>query len=158
MKQWNTPEKVYFMRGPRIFFSEGVQLFLSWFGERGSNYHYKRAIIGSPAKRFVIFEGLRTSIAKKPYIFLWIFRGGPDPLPPPPPSGSAHVSWCREEGKDQRSIQSRSSPDFEHHMGQWQKHKKTQHTREPRGQPNTSRWSEGCKEQTQQHNKDKHEP
>ena len=40
--------------------SEGVQLwrflfcyilFLSWWGEGGSKYHYKRAIIGLPAKR-----------------------------------------------------------------------------------------------------------
>ena len=40
---------------------------------------------------FVIFQGDRTSIAKKnPYI-LWFYggRGGPDPLSP---SGSAHVS------------------------------------------------------------------
>ena len=34
---------------------------------------------------FVIFQGIRTSIAKKPYIFE-IFQGwGPDHLPPPPP-------------------------------------------------------------------------
>ena len=37
------------------------------------------------------FKGIRTSIAKEPYIFV-IFQGGgrgPDP-PVPPPSGSAH--------------------------------------------------------------------
>ena len=31
---------------------------------------------------FVTFQGIRTSIAKKPYIFQ-IFQGGPDPLSPP---------------------------------------------------------------------------
>ena len=37
---------------------------------------------------FVIFQGIRTSIAKKPYIFV-IFKGGPEPLSPPldPPMG-----------------------------------------------------------------------
>ena len=67
--------------------------------------HSKRAIIGPPAKRhlngvslacrrwpniecwlgsLVIFQGIRTSITKKSYIFV-IFRGGggPDPLSPP---------------------------------------------------------------------------
>ena len=40
---------------------------------------------------FVIFQGIRTSIAKKPYTFV-IFQGGPGPpTPPPPASGSAHV-------------------------------------------------------------------
>ena len=41
---------------------------------------------------FVIFQGIRISIAKKPFIFV-ISQGGvrtPCP-PPPPPSGSAHV-------------------------------------------------------------------
>ena len=33
---------------------------------------------------FVIFQGIRTSIAKKPYIFV-IFHGRSGPLPPPPP-------------------------------------------------------------------------
>ena len=40
---------------------------------------------------FVIFQGIWTGNAKKPYIFV-IFQGmgdGPNPLPPP--SGSAHV-------------------------------------------------------------------
>ena len=41
---------------------------------------------------FVIFQGIRTSIAKKPYIFVIFFRGGGSgPLYPPTPSGSAHV-------------------------------------------------------------------
>ena len=38
---------------------------------------------------FVFVQEIRTSIAKKPYIFV-IFQGGPDPCPPPP-SGSAHA-------------------------------------------------------------------
>ena len=33
---------------------------------------------------FVIFKGIQTSIAKKPFIFV-IFQGGPDTLSPPPP-------------------------------------------------------------------------
>ena len=37
---------------------------------------------------FLIFQGIRTCNARKPYIFV-IFQGGPDPLPPP--AGSAHV-------------------------------------------------------------------
>ena len=72
--------------------SEGVRL----WEEGGSKYHYKRAIIGPPAKRhlngvslacrwwpniecwlgsFKIFQGIRTSIARNP-IFLWFFIGG----------------------------------------------------------------------------------
>ena len=92
------------VRGSRVL-SEGVQLWqrlfsFSWSGERGSKYHLKWAIIGPPAERhlngislacrwrpniecwlgrFVIV--IRTSIAKKPYIFV-TFQGGPDPLPP----------------------------------------------------------------------------
>ena len=62
-------------------------------------YHYKRVFIGPPAKRHlsaddgptlnavliaVIFQGIRTSIAKKPNIFV-IFWGVriPPPLDPP---------------------------------------------------------------------------
>ena len=37
---------------------------------------------------FVVLRGIRTSIAKKPFIFV-IFQGGPDL--PVPPSGSAHA-------------------------------------------------------------------
>ena len=85
--------------------SEGVQIwqvFFSWWGERGSKYHFKWAIISPPAKchlngvslayrcwpnikcwlrTFMIFWGIRTSIARKPYIFV-IFQGGPDTLYP----------------------------------------------------------------------------
>ena len=81
--------------------SEGVQIFFSWWGDRGSKCHYKWAIICLPAKRhlngvllagqlwpniefwlgrFVIFQGIQTSIAMKPYIFV-IFRGGGGPDP-----------------------------------------------------------------------------
>ena len=62
-----------------------------------------------------------------------------------------------EEGKDRELIQSSITPDTGHHMGKSQKHKKTQHTREPRGQPFPSRGSQGCKEQKRQHNKDEYE-
>ena len=41
----------------------------------------------------------------------------------------------KEEGKDQASIQSSTTPNPEHRMGKCQKHKKTSRTREPRGQP-----------------------
>ena len=34
--------------------------------------------------RFVIFQGIRTSIAKKPYIFVMIFQRGSGPPAPPP--------------------------------------------------------------------------
>ena len=62
---------------------------------------YKRAIIDPPAKRhltlvgrwwpniecwlgsFVVLQGIRTSIAKKPYIFV-IFQGGGVRIPAPP--------------------------------------------------------------------------
>ena len=37
---------------------------------------------------FVIVQGFRTSIAKKPFSFV-VFNGGPDTLPTP--SGSVHV-------------------------------------------------------------------
>ena len=87
--------------------SEGSKfdyLFFSWSWDRGCKYHYKWAIISPSAKRhlngvslagrwwpniecwlesFVIFQRTRTSIAKKPYIFV-IFQGGPDSLSPPP--------------------------------------------------------------------------
>ena len=46
---------------------------------------------------------------------------------------TAHKS--SEEVKDQESIQSNITPDAEHHMGMWQKHKKTSPTRQPRDQP-----------------------
>ena len=57
------------MRGSRKFY------------QRGSNSD--KFLLGS----FVIFQGIRTSIAKKPYIFRF-FWGVQTPCPPP--SGSAH--------------------------------------------------------------------
>ena len=75
--------------------------------ERGFKYCYKQASISPSAKRhlngvslagqwwpniefwlgsFMVVQGIRNSITKKPYIFV-IFQWG-DPLPPP--SGSAH--------------------------------------------------------------------
>ena len=83
------------MRGSRKF-CQRVSNFDNIFFCFDSEYHYRRAIIGPPAKRhlngislafrcwpnneswlgsFVFFSGDRTNIAKKPYIFV-IFRGG----------------------------------------------------------------------------------
>ena len=74
----------------------------SWWWEGGSKYHYKRAIIGPPAKchlndislacrwwpniecwleSSVIFKG-SSPVLLRNLIFLWFFRGGPDPLCP----------------------------------------------------------------------------
>ena len=36
----------------------------------------------------------------------------------------------KEEGKDQESLQLSTTPDQGHHIGKWQKHKKTPHTRQ----------------------------
>ena len=88
------PWEVLHARIQKVLSAE-VQLwqrfFLIWWGEEGSKYHYKRAIIiecwlGS----FVVFKRIWISIAKKPYIFV-IFRGGGVRTPAPPPSGSAHA-------------------------------------------------------------------
>ena len=49
------------------------------------------------------------------------------------------VLYKSKEGKDQESIQSSPAPDLRHHMGKWQKHKEMSHTREPSGQPFSSR-------------------
>ena len=116
---------VVVMRGSRVFFRGGPSffynfspfyVFFSWLGERGSNYHYKRAITGPPAKcycndvspagrwwpntecwlvSFVVLQGIRTSITKKPYI-LWFFFffGGGVVRTPCPPSRSAHGCCC----------------------------------------------------------------
>ena len=45
------------------------------------------------------------------------------------------VKQFKQEGKDRESIESNTTPDPGHHMGKWQKHKKTSHTKEPSGQP-----------------------
>ena len=49
------------------------------------------------------------------------------------------LSESKEEGKDQESIQSSTTPDPGHHVGKRQKHNKTPYTREPIGQP-PPRW------------------
>ena len=96
------------MRGSREFCQRGSEFETFFLADEGIDNpnitHYKWAIIGPPAKRhlngvslagrrslniecwlgrFVIFQGIRTSIAKKTYIF-GIFQGGgsgpPDPL------------------------------------------------------------------------------
>ena len=41
-------------------------------------------------------------------------------------------------------------------MGKRQKHKKTSHIKEPRGQPFPSMLPQGCKEKTRQYDKDRH--
>ena len=43
----------------------------------------------------------------------------------------------KEEGKDQESIESNTTPDTGHTKGKRQKHKKPSHTGEPRGQVTT---------------------
>ena len=71
----------------------------SWWGEGCSKCHYKRAIIGPPAKRHLngislvcgwwpniecwLFQGIGTSFAKKPYIFV-SFQGEGVRTPCPP--------------------------------------------------------------------------
>ena len=94
-------DPVSFVRGgPNL-----ITFFLSCFGDRGSKYPYKWVIIG-PTKRyvslagrcwpnmncwlgsFVIFQGTRSIIEKKPYIFV-IFRGR-GVWTPVPHSGSTH--------------------------------------------------------------------
>ena len=74
-----------------------------WWGEEGSKYHFKPAIIGLSAKRHLndgptlnsgmlalwFLRGSRPVLKRNP-IFFVNFKGGPDPLPPPPPSGSTH--------------------------------------------------------------------
>ena len=96
------------MYGSRQFCQRGSNFENVFLVDEGSKYHFKRAIIGPPAKRhlncvslacrcwpniecwlgsFVIFQGIRTSIAKKPHIFVIFQRGS---RPPGPPSGSAY--------------------------------------------------------------------
>ena len=43
------------------------------------------------------------------------------------------ANQSKEDGKDQEQIQSSTTLDPGHRMGKCQKHKKTLHTREPRG-------------------------
>ena len=94
---------MFFQRGSNfdVFFL----FFLIWWGESGSKYNYKRAIIGPPVKRhlngvslagqwwpnieywldsFVILQEIRTRIGKKNYNFV-IFQGGGGSWPPAPP-------------------------------------------------------------------------
>ena len=91
-----SPESL-FMHRSRKFCQRGSNFDSFFLVYKGSEYHYRQAIIcqwwpniecwlGS----FVIFQGIWTSIAKKPYIFV-IFQGGPDPLSPPPPLGPCMV-------------------------------------------------------------------
>ena len=65
---------------------------------------------------------------------------------------NSKMKHSKEESKDQESIQSSTVPDPRHHA-KVTKRKKTQHTRETRDQPIPSRLSQGCNEQTRQHNR-----
>ena len=100
----------FFSANPESFVRGGPVLFCLW--EVGwSKYHYKRVIIGPPAIRhlngvslacrwwskiecwlgsFVIFQGIETIIAKKPYKFAIFQWGSGHPVPP---SGSTHAVW-----------------------------------------------------------------
>ena len=88
-----------------FFYSFFFFFFFSFFlvDEGGSKYSYKRAIIGPPAKRrwraddgwlgsFVIFQGSRTSIVKKPN--LMSMQGG-GVYTPDPPTTHTHTLWIR---------------------------------------------------------------
>ena len=93
------------MRGPRKFCQRDSNFDNVFLDERISG-----AIIGPPAKRhltddglqiacrwrtddsptlnagsFVIYQGIKTCIARKPFIFVIFEEGGPDPPAPPPP-------------------------------------------------------------------------
>ena len=85
------------MCGSKKCCQRGVKLwqrfFLNWWGEAGSKYHYKWAIIGPPAKRhwiecwlgsLVICRGPRP-ILPGTHIFLWFFSWRGSGLPAPPP-------------------------------------------------------------------------
>ena len=72
-----------------------IPLLLAGHHQPASKTPFKWHFAGMPIRaqhcwldRFVIFQGIRTSIAKKRYIFV-IFHGRSGP--PVPPSGSAHV-------------------------------------------------------------------
>ena len=98
-----------YIEGSQVMITKILIFFLVDEGREDprSKYHYKRAIIGPPVKPHymaflwhaddgptlnaglvaAIFQGIRTCIARKPYIFVK-FSGGSGP--PVPPSGSAH--------------------------------------------------------------------
>ena len=73
--------------------SEGVLLFLVWWGGGGvgSKYHYKRANIGPPAKRYSNCVSLACKLwpnIESGLVALWFLRGSG---PVCPSSGTAHV-------------------------------------------------------------------
>ena len=58
-----------------------------------------RADDGPTLNAGLVFQGLRTSLAKKPYIFV-IFQRGPTPCPPPPlldPRMNKLLCWYIEQ-------------------------------------------------------------
>ena len=87
-----------YVRGPRKFLSEGSSIDKFFRGERddpSTEYHNNWPIVGWPVDNgpklnaslvaFVILQGIRTSIAKKPYNFFYFSGGwGRDTLSPPP--------------------------------------------------------------------------
>ena len=114
------------MRGSRKFCQRGSKFnnvplfspFFSWWGDRGSKYHYKSAIIDTPAKRHLGFHWLandgptlnadfvalwffrvsRPVLQRNP-IFLWFFRRGGvwTPCPPPPLDPPMECQWLEVE-------------------------------------------------------------
>ena len=104
--------KGLFLHRSRKFCQRGFNSDIYFFlRERGSKDHQKRAIIGLQQNasemadngrpwmltwQLCVFQGIRTSIAKKTYKFV-IFQGGGggglDPLSPPPSGSACNWSW-----------------------------------------------------------------
>ena len=134
-KRW-----INFMRGSRKFCQRGFKLnvfffYFSWWGDRESQYHYKCVIMGPSAKRhlngasltgrrwlnvecwlgsFVIFQGIRTSIAMKENLYFCDFSGGGGsgiPVPPLDPPMNLTDPWpqCTEHETAQASTRENMS-------------------------------------------------
>ena len=105
--------------GIQLFFFTFFLNFFPWWGKERIQIPLKRAISAPPAKRqlhgvmlagrwwpniewllgsFVIFQGIRTIIAKKPYLLVIFQRGGWS-RPPVPDSGFTHAHFV-ENPKD----------------------------------------------------------
>ena len=89
---WSNSNNVFMMRGKRIQIALKAshhrlasETPLNGVSQVGRLWATIECWLGS----FVIFQRVRTSIAKKPYIFV-IFHGGGGVRTPCPPSGSAH--------------------------------------------------------------------
>ena len=68
---------------------------------------------------------------------------------------SAFEGQSMEEDKNQESIKSSTTPDPGHHIGKLQKHRKHNLQESQAVSPFPRRWSQGCKEQTRNYNKNK---